>query len=174
MWCTKAAATIGPSSIRSRILSSLRLLLVPGDEKKFSVSTYGFKSVTAGLLVLLATFSLGSPSDTQILHHDIQILKDLVLQFLSGSFGDLDETDLEEVYGIECGMDDRRHKGALMRGVFLEGLMGCIENCLRTGTGVWLLENLMEVSSLTFFFCFVSNEFDYTHRSTGLCLPQTD
>ena len=25
-----------------------------------------------------------------------------------------------------------------------------------------------------FFFCFVSNEFDYTHRSTGLCLPQTD
>lgn len=171
MWCTKAAAAVGPSNTRSRILSSLRLLLVPGDENKISFTTHGFKSVAAGLLILLATSSLGSHSDTQILHHDIQILKDLILQFLSGSFGDLDETHLEEVYGIEYGMDDRRHAGALRRGVFLEGLVGCIENCLGTGTGVWLLENMLEV---TFFcFCFVINEFDYNHRITGPCHPRT-
>ena len=29
--------------------------------------------------------------------------------------------------------------------------MGCIENCLGTGTGVWLLENLLEVISFAFF-----------------------
>jgi hypothetical protein len=152
LWCTKAAATIGPNKIRFRILSALKLLLVPEDENKISLTTYGFKSVTAGLLILLATFSLGSPSDTQILNHDIQIIKDLILQFLSGSFGDLDETHLEEVYGIEYGMEDRRHAGAVRRGVFLEGLVGCIENCLGTGTGVWLLENLLEVISFTFSF----------------------
>lgn len=150
MWCTKAAATIDSNNIRTRILSSLSLLLVPDDENKISLTTHGFKSVAAGLLILLATFSLGSPSDTQILHRDIQILKDLILQFLSGSFGDLDETHLEEVYGIECGMDDRSHAGALRRGVFLEALVGCIENCLGTGTGVWLLENLLEVISFAF------------------------
>ena len=153
LWCTKAAATIGPSAIRSRILSSLWLLFVRGDEYKISLSTHGFKSVAAGLLTLLATFSLGfsSSSDTQTLHHDIQLLKDLILQFLSGSFGDLDETHLEEVYGVEYGMDDRKHAGALRRGVFLEGLVGCIENCLGTRTGVWLLENLLEVISFAFF-----------------------
>ena len=152
MWCTKAAATIGPSNIRSRILFSLKQLLVPEDENKISLTTHGFKSVAAGLLILLATFSLGSPSDTQILHHDIHFVKDLILQFLSGSFGDLDETHLEEVYGKEYGMDDRRYAGALRRAVFLEGLVGCIENCLGTGTGVWLLENLLEVISLVLFF----------------------
>ena len=54
------------------------------------------------------------------------------------------------MYGIEYGVDDRKHAGALRRGVFLEGLVGCIENCLGTGTGVWLLENLLEVISFAF------------------------
>lgn len=148
MWCTKAAAAIGPSAIRTRILSSLWLLLVPGDENKISLTTLGFKSVTGGLLILVATFLSGSTSVSQI--HDTQLLKDLILKFLSGSFGDLDETHVQEAYGIEYGIEDRRNAGALRRGVFLEGLVGCIENCTRTGTGVWLLENLLEVTSSTF------------------------
>jgi hypothetical protein len=175
LWCTKAAATVGPSTIRTRILSSLWLQFVPGDEYKISLTTQGFKSVAAGLLILLATFSLGSPSDTQILHNDIQLLKNLILQFLSGSFGDLEEAHLEEVYGIECGMDDRKHAGALRRGVFLEGLVGCIENCLGTGTGVWLLENVLEVISFAFFsFLSMNLILLIYNRSTGLCHPQTN
>lgn len=59
---------------------------------------------------------------------------------------------MEETYGIEYGIDDRRHEGALRRGVFLEGMMGCIENCLGTATGVWLLENVLEVICFTFVF----------------------
>ena len=82
---------------------------------------------------------------------DVQLLKDLILQFLSGSFGDLEEDHMEEVYGMEYMIDDRRHTGALRRGVFLEGLVGCIENCLGTGTGIWLLENLLEVISVPLF-----------------------
>lgn len=56
---------------------------------------------------------------------------------------------MEEVYGIEYGINDRRHAGALRRAVFLEGLVGCIENT-GMGTGVWLLENLLEVISVAF------------------------
>lgn len=149
MWCTKAAATIGPSTIRTRILSSLWLLLVPGDDDKVSLTTHGFKSVTGGLLILLATFSSSSTSATQILSHDYQLLRDLILKILSGSFGDLEETHVEEVYGMEYGIDDRRHTGALRRAVFLEGLVGCIENT-GIGTGMWLLENLLEVISIAF------------------------
>ena len=162
LWCTKAAATIGPSTIRTRILSSLWLLLVPGDENKILLSTHGFKSITSGLLILLAALSSSSTPVTQILHPDVQLLRDLVLQFLSGSLGDLEEDQMVEVYGIEYGIDDRRHTGALRRGVFLEGLVGCIENCLGTGTGVWILENLLEVPSFSPFFI---NEVDYI---TGL------
>ena len=99
-------------------------------------------------MILVATFLSGSTSVSQI--HDTQLLKDLILKFLSGSFGDLDETHVQEAYGIEYGIEDRRNAGALRRGVFLEGLVGCIENCTRTGTGVWLLENLLEVTSSTF------------------------
>lgn len=102
-------------------------------------------------MILLATFSSGSTSATQISHHDDQLLKDLIFKFLSGSFGDLEETQVEEVYGIKYSIEDRKYAGALRRGIFLEGLVGCIENCMGTGTGVWLLENLLEVIFLCTF-----------------------
>ena len=169
MWCTKAAATIGPSAIRTRILTSLGRLIAPRDENKILLTTYGFKSVTGGLLILLASlhYSSTSTSATQILHPDIQFLKDLILQLLSGSFGELDDNHMEEMYGIEYGIADRRYTGALRRAVFLEGLAGCIENCLGTVTGVWLLENLLEVLLFSFFPLFI-NEVDYAHFMTGL------
>jgi hypothetical protein len=170
LWCTKAAASLGPSTIRTRILSSLWLLLIPGDETKISLTTHGFKSITGGLLILSATFSSDSTSVTQILNHDNQLLKDLILRFLSGPFSDLEETHMEEVYGVAYGIEDRRHAGALRRAVFLEGLVRCIENCMGTGTGVWLLENLLEVTS--FYLLVVLNEVD-CDRNTGLCHPRT-
>jgi hypothetical protein len=165
LWCTKAAATIGSGPIRTRIFTSLWLLLVPGEENKILLTTHGFKSVTSGLLILLAALHGSSSSASETLHaDDIQLLKDLILQFLSGSFGDLEEDHMQEVYGIEYGMDDRRHAGALRRAVFLEGLVGCIENCLGTGTGAWLLENLLEVISFFYLLsCFLINEADHAH-----------
>lgn len=74
---------------------------------------------------------------------------------------------------MECGMDDRRHADALRRGVFLEGLVGCIENCLGTSTGVWLLENFLEVISFAFFALLSMDFILIYNRSTGLCHPQT-
>jgi len=79
---------------------------------------------------------------------------------------------MEEVYGIEYGITDRRHAGALRKAVFLEGLVGCIENCLGTGTGVWLLENLLEVTISTFLFVLFLIMPIY-NRTIGLCLPRT-
>ncbi|KAF8965019.1 hypothetical protein BDZ97DRAFT_1813196 [Flammula alnicola] len=168
LWCTKAASSLPPSSTRTRILGSLWRLLVPGDKNRILLTTPGYQSISNGLLLLLVALYrsstslmnsnniyLGSPTlkspnlfhfasanFQQPPHPDINLLQDLIPQFLSGSLGELEDDGVEEIYGVEFGAADRRHLVTVRQAVFLESLVTCIENS--PGTGEWLLCNVIE------------------------------
>lgn len=173
LWCTKAVAAMHPSPARTRILGSLYRLVVPGDRNKILQTTQGFQSLASGLLLALVSlyrsstgaiyansgFDSGvlsptspfgfSPSNfKQPPHPDIDLIQDLIPHFLSGSFGELEDDRVEEVYGQEFGIHDRRHLAYVRRAVFLEALVSTIENSRETGE--WLLCNIIEVRLPTF------------------------
>ncbi|KAF5334688.1 hypothetical protein D9611_011945 [Ephemerocybe angulata] len=138
IWCCKAALTPA-SPNRSRILSLLRRLLVPGERSRLSVSPSVFQTITHGLFVLQAF--LHSPQAGPLFATELDLSKDLIEQFLSGSYGDIDETLLEEEYGVIRLPEDTR--GSLRKAVFLEALARCLENCALSSRA-WLLLNVVE------------------------------
>ncbi|CAA7264275.1 unnamed protein product [Cyclocybe aegerita] len=152
LWCIKAAAGLAPSPIRTRVLASLWKLLVSGDRNRTLLTVEGFQSISSGLLILLAAFyrppaavsSFASiPANfQQPPHPDIHLVQDVIQQFLSGSMGELEDDAVEEEYGVEFGIRDRRHLGAVRRAVFLEALVICMEN--DPPAREWLLQNAIE------------------------------
>ncbi|KAF8183119.1 hypothetical protein BJ912DRAFT_1144895 [Pholiota molesta] len=169
LWCTRAAGSILPSSIRTRILGLLWRLLVPGDRRQILLSTQGYQSIASGLLLLLAALYRSSTTSSTIgnnvysqtpmfksskgftfasanfqnpPHPDINLVQDLVPHFLSGSLGEVEDDRVEEVYGAELGTVDRRNIGSIPRALFSESLIMTIENA--PGTGEWLLCNVIE------------------------------
>lgn len=146
LWCCKASLTPA-SPNRSRILSILRRLLVPGERNRWTLSPVVFQSVAHGLFVL-QTF-LHSPQGAPLIQTELDLSKDLVDQFLAGSYGEVDEAMAEEEYGVVSLPHDT--KSTLRKAIFLEALVRCIEHCTAT-TRAWLLLNVTEVclaSSLT-------------------------
>ncbi|KAF6764107.1 hypothetical protein DFP72DRAFT_986293 [Ephemerocybe angulata] len=119
IWCCKAALTPA-SPNRSRILSLLRRLLVPGERKQITI--------THGLFVLQAF--LHSPQAGPLFATELDLSKDLIEQQL-----------LEEEYGVIRLPEDTR--GSLRKAIFLEALARCLENCALSSRA-WLLLNVVE------------------------------
>ncbi|KAJ3513514.1 hypothetical protein NLJ89_g2905 [Agrocybe chaxingu] len=127
-------------------------LIEEGDRNRTLFTVEGFQSISSGLLMLLAAFyrppaavsSLASiPANfQQPPHPDIHLVQDVIQQFLSGSMGELEDDTVEEEYGVEFGIRDRRHLGAVRRAVFLEALVICMEN--DPPAREWLLKNVTE------------------------------
>ncbi|KDR79961.1 hypothetical protein GALMADRAFT_242128 [Galerina marginata CBS 339.88] len=166
LWCTKAAGSLPPSSARTRILGLLWRLLVPGDRNRILLTTPGFHSISSSLLLLLVLLYRSSTSSANINnpypsspalrnyfsfapanfqqppHPDINLLQELIPQFLSGSLGELDDEGVQEVYGVEFAAADTRHLSTVRRAVFLDALVNTIEDS--SATGEWLLCNAIE------------------------------
>ncbi|KAF8155551.1 hypothetical protein B0H34DRAFT_751522 [Crassisporium funariophilum] len=141
LWCTKSASTLSPSLTRTMILGSLWRLLVPGDQNRILLTAHGFQSLTNGLLLLLVALHRssspspsssyqrqhdGAKSQPTVTHPDIHLLRDLIVQFLSGSLGDLEDDHVEDLYGVEYNLEDRRNMGAVRKAVFLEAAVGLV------------------------------------------------
>ncbi|KAH9478689.1 hypothetical protein JR316_0009147 [Psilocybe cubensis] len=133
LWCCKAASSLSPSVLRTRILGSLWRIIVPGDSNRILLSPQAFRSIVNGLLMLL-----------QPIHPDIGSLQDIIFQYLSGSLGEIEDDQVEETYGVEFGIADRRHMPSVRRAIFLDALVSTIENS--GGTGEWLLCNVIELT----------------------------
>ncbi|KDR72729.1 hypothetical protein GALMADRAFT_228996 [Galerina marginata CBS 339.88] len=166
LWCTKTAASLAPSAARTRILGLLWHVLVPGDRNRIVLTTQGFQSISTGLLLLLVSlyrsstastninnpyasspatrsnFSFASANFQQPPHPNISLLQELILQFLSGSLGELDNEQVQEVYGVEFAALDTRYLSALRRSVFLDSLVNTIEGS--PASGEWLVCNVIE------------------------------
>ncbi|KAF9558076.1 hypothetical protein CPC08DRAFT_25218 [Agrocybe pediades] len=168
LWCTKAASNLSPCPARKRILGLLWKLIVPGDRKRILLTMEGFQSISSALLILLSSLyqsSLPAPGHRQSFlasppstpasyflsasadfqnppHPDIHMLQDLIPQLLSGSLGELDDDRLEEVYGAQFEMADRRNMGTIRKAVFMDAVFLTIEHT--PGTGEWLFCNVIE------------------------------
>lgn len=137
MWCCKAAM-VPPSPNRSRVLGYLWRCIVPGDRNRAIISPIAMQSVAHGLLMLLASLhALTNP----VQEEDVRLTKDLILQFISGTFGELNEKAVEEEYEARWLPGDM--KGAVRKALFLEALTKCLENCAQV-TRVWLLQHAIE------------------------------
>lgn len=144
---------------------------MPTDRNKILLSTQGFQSITSGLFLALVAlyrsstgaiyansgntsgvlsptspFGFSSSDFKQPPHPDINLIQDLIPHFLSGSFGELEDDRVEELYGVEFGIHDRRHIAYVRRAVFLEVLVSTIESSRESGE--WLLCNVVDVRTL--------------------------
>ena len=130
---------VPPSPNRSRVLGYLWRCIVPGDRNRAIISPMAMQNVAHGLLMLLASLhALAHP----VQEEDVRLTKDLILQFLSGTFGELNEKAVEEEYEARWLPGDM--KGAVRKALFLEALTKCLENCAQV-TRVWLLQHAIEV-----------------------------
>ena len=132
VWCTRAAACLSGSNARMHILGSLWHLLVPATTK-ILLTLAGFHLISCNLFLLLAALycSSGIPASstnsymqspifkTLICypfpstnfrnppHPDINLLQDLIPQFLSASLGEVEDDKIEETYTISFSITDR-------------------------------------------------------------------
>ncbi|TFK38037.1 hypothetical protein BDQ12DRAFT_735948 [Crucibulum laeve] len=134
LWCCKAASVL--SSVRARVIACLWRLLVPGEQFRSTSSPQALMSIASGLFTLLATLSQTSGSNAE----DISVVKDVISEFFSGSFGELEERSVEEDYGTAMKTHEQ---DSARRAVVLQALMTCLENCSER-TRIWMLHNLVE------------------------------
>ncbi|PPQ66012.1 hypothetical protein CVT24_011956 [Panaeolus cyanescens] len=169
IWCTKAASSLAPSHLRTMILASLWRLLVPPPQNRILLSLHGFQSISSGLLLLLVSLYRSSTSPapnpqspshytttaytpTSFLqtsanfsnppHPDIRLLQELITLVVDeGRFGELEDDRVEEEFGVEFEVGDRRADGEgggmIRKLVFADAMLKCIENS--AGTGEWLI-----------------------------------
>ncbi|KAF9051397.1 hypothetical protein BJ165DRAFT_1524338 [Panaeolus papilionaceus] len=72
-------------------------------------------------------------------HPDIKLLQDLIGQFVGGSYGEVEDDGVEEEYGVEYGVGDRKGGGGGGDG---SGGGTGRENC--PGTGEWVLCHVLD------------------------------
>ncbi|TFK26094.1 hypothetical protein FA15DRAFT_589155 [Coprinopsis marcescibilis] len=137
IWCCRAAM-IPSSTTRTRILALIWRLTAPGERTK-AYSIHAFQTISHHLLMTLAF--LHAPQSGTFNENESQSLRDIIKKFISGSYGELSESQVEEEYGVVWLPEDSR--SALRTAIFLEALAKCLENCSHV-TRVWLLLNAVE------------------------------
>jgi len=131
---------------RTRILSCLRRLLIPGDRNRYTIPPTVFQTIAHGLFLLDAY--LHSPQAGNGNQADLQQVKELTEQFcFAGSYGDMTEALIEEEYGVSWLPEDSR--AGTRRLIVLEALLRCLENCALQ-VRIWLTLNMMEVGACSF------------------------
>ncbi|EAU89667.2 hypothetical protein CC1G_02556 [Coprinopsis cinerea okayama7 len=138
LWCCKAAL-LPASPTRTLILSNLGRFIAPGERNKTTISLPGFQSICHHLVITLAF--LHSPMSGPFHEGETKLLKNLIEKFISGSYGNISDGDVEETYGVVWLQEDTQ--AVVRRLVFLEALMRCLENSSQS-TRVWLLLNIVE------------------------------
>ena len=151
LWCTKAAASLSPRHSRTRILVSLlKLLDFSAEGTGIQVSVENFRSLSSGLLVLLASMCRPSTSHENAsrlasvdLHADIYYVQQAIQKVLSGSVGELDEKTVASYYNAEYTSADRTNSDAVRHAIFTDALLDCIENS--PAVDEWMLHGAIEV-----------------------------
>ncbi|KAF9010224.1 hypothetical protein BDQ17DRAFT_1235125 [Cyathus striatus] len=131
LWCCKAA--LAPSTIRAQIIGILWRILAPGDGLPI-VSVQAVQSIAYGLFTLLASFY--SPS----ISVDIHLVKELIIKFMSTSYGEVDSISIEEWYNVGAETEDQ---GTIRKVIILDAFTICLENS-SVKTCIWLLQHAIE------------------------------
>ncbi|RDB29723.1 hypothetical protein Hypma_014167 [Hypsizygus marmoreus] len=138
LWCCKAAS-IPPSSMRTRILSILWGLLIP-TETNYAVTTPEcFQTLVQGLFTLLPSLRPLSTSVTD--QEEVSLLNDMLSKVRSGCCGEIETSFVQEEYNAVPSTKDDSN---MLRGaMLLEALARCLEDC-SDETRIWLFQNTLE------------------------------
>ncbi|KAG6897033.1 hypothetical protein C0992_004506 [Termitomyces sp. T32_za158] len=134
LWCCKAA-TIPPGAMRTRILSILWGLIIPGDNNYVISTPECFQTLARGLFSLLP--QLQPLSSSLIAHEEIPFLMDVISQVRDGCCGELEAHVLQEEYG--ANFSEKDDKDLIREVILLEALSRCLEDC-PNNSRVWLLQ----------------------------------
>ncbi|KAH8118013.1 hypothetical protein DFH11DRAFT_1541265 [Phellopilus nigrolimitatus] len=125
LWCCKAA-TMPSSPLRSRVLFVLSSILTTNDS--LLTTSTALRALLPGLAMLVSCYSetcAQPPGSYDNNANDLNFVKDLITKIMTGSYGQLDLEDLEQMYDMLALKTDLEDD--LRQGVCVEAIVRCLD-----------------------------------------------